>query len=163
MAEGDSGRPSWAHRHPVPEWMRRLGWLALGWAVPVAASTALGYVLFAAQSIRATPGLQDRVAAVETAIGTPVEVNPPPVTARLTTLETARVEQIERLGLEIRERVGLQVALHRALKATQMDAAQREEIQAAAAAARLKFDDFVLKTSPREAADKVLEAAGVPR
>lgn len=86
----------------------------------------------------------------------------PPVYARLDALELARLAESERLGLEVRERVGLQVALYRALQAAGTRQ-QREVAERAALAARLRFDDFVLRMSPREAADKVLEEARVPR
>ncbi len=104
-----------------------------------------------------------RVAKVEADIGVPVELDPPPVTARLTRLETAKIEQIERLGLEIRERVGLQVGLYRALQQTRMTSVQRDAIEDSKVAARAKFDELVLRMSPREAADRVLEIAKVPR
>lgn len=104
-----------------------------------------------------------RVAKVEARLGVPVEADPPPIAARLTRLETARVEQIERLGLEIRERVGLQVGLYRALQATRINDEQRDAIEDAKVRAREKFDELVLRMSPREAADRVLEIAKVPR
>jgi hypothetical protein len=109
-----------------------------------------------------------RYTAMHNLLGTPpqttlAEPTVVPIFTRLQRINDGDTAQVERVGLVVREYVGVRVALHRVLQMPPSTKLQRETSQRAAIAARDRFDHFVMRLSPNDAANKVLEEAGVPR